>query len=279
YPEGRSTLAPLRVTYIFAGPRETVLHTLIMKNYGCTHALIGRDHAGIGDFYDKYESHNIFEQFTPEELGIDVRLYREVFYCTRCDSLSTGHTCPHDERFHINISGTGIREMLRQGILPPKEIVRPESARIAMQGVQPKGLDENNESISPVGNTIKSIFPFYLKTSRLGGPQRKTPLEVEELSIRDLEAVMMDGRAHAHNIYEGRADEVRYLTDITRCIQREWISDTRDAVHSQHQKVIENVEEKVEQATEKASDEFMYQDKEGAKQGLEVSRKILNETP
>ena len=279
YPEGRSTLAPLRVTYIFAGPRETVLHTLIMKNYGCTHALIGRDHAGIGDFYDKYESHNIFEQFTPEELGIDVRLYREVFYCTRCDSLSTGHTCPHDERFHINISGTGIREMLRQGILPPKEIVRPESARIAMQGVQPKGLDENNESISSVGNTIKSIFPFYLKTSRLGGPERKTPLEVEELSIRDLEAVMMDVRANAHKIYEGIAEEVSYLTDINRSIQREWISDTRDAVHSQQQKVIENLEEKVEQAPEKASDEFMYQDKEEAKQELEVARKILNETP
>src|SRR5690625_2223707 len=279
YPEGRSTLAPLRVTYIFAGPRETVLHALIMKNYGCTHALIGRDHAGIGDFYDKYESHNIFEQFTPEELGIDVRLYREVFYCTRCDSLATGHTCPHDERFHINISGTGIREMLRQGILPPKEIVRPESARIAMQGVQPKGLDENNESISPVGNTIKSIFPYYLKTSRLGGSERKKQLEAEELTVRDLEAVMMDVRANAHKIYEEIAEEVSYLTDINRSIQREWISDTRDAVHAQQQKVIENLEEKVEQAPEKASDEFMYQDKGEAKQELEVARKILNETP
>src|SRR5699024_10521813 len=147
------------------------------------------------------------------------------------------HTCPHDERFHINISGTGIREMLRQGILPPKEIVRPESARIAMQGVQPKGLDENNESISSVGNTIKSIFPFYLNTSRLDGSERKTALEVEELSIRQLEAVMMDVRANAHKIYEGKTEEVSYLTDIIRTIQREWISDTRDAVHSQQQKV------------------------------------------
>ena len=97
YPKERTVLAPLRVTYIFAGPREAVLHALIMKNYGCTHALIGRDHAGIGDYYDKYASHTIFDEFTPEELGIDIRLFHEVFYCTRCDSLATEQTCPHDD--------------------------------------------------------------------------------------------------------------------------------------------------------------------------------------
>src|SRR5699024_9213303 len=80
YPKDRSILAPLRVTYIFAGPREAVLHALIMKNYGCTHALIGRDHAGIGDFYDKYAGHSVFDQYTKEELGIDVRMFHEVYY-------------------------------------------------------------------------------------------------------------------------------------------------------------------------------------------------------
>src|SRR5690625_2621474 len=80
YPKDRSILAPLRVTYIFAGPRETVLHAIVMKNYGCTHAIIGRDHAGIGDYYEKYASHTVFEEFSPEEIGIDVRLYHEVFY-------------------------------------------------------------------------------------------------------------------------------------------------------------------------------------------------------
>src|SRR5690606_8070678 len=88
YPTERTVLAPLRVTYIFAGPREAVLHALIMKNYGCTHALIGRDHAGIGDFYDKYAAHHIFDEFTPEELGIDIRLFNEVVNCTRCNSLA-----------------------------------------------------------------------------------------------------------------------------------------------------------------------------------------------
>jgi len=279
YPEGRSVLAPLRVTYIFAGPRETVLHALIMKNYGCTHALIGRDHAGIGDYYDKYESHTIFDRFTPEELGIDVRLYREVFFCTRCDSLATGHTCPHEDRFHINISGTGIRELLRHGILPPKEIVRPESARIAMQGVQPKGKDGNNQSIAPIGNTIKSLFPHYLKASRLGGPKRDTPLDVEELNVRDLEAAMMDVRANAHKIYDDIADEYSYLTDVNRSIQREWLSDARDDVREHQHMVVEYLEEKVESAPETASDEFMYQDKEEAEIELEVAKQILNETP
>src|SRR5690625_3080776 len=177
YPKERAILSPLRVTYIFAGPRETVLHALIMKNYGCTHALIGRDHAGIGSYYDKYASHTIFDEFTPEELGIDVRLFYEVFYCTRCNNLGTQQTCPHDERYRINISGTGIREMLRHGIVPPKEIVRPESARIAMQGVQPKGTDEDGQSINPVGNTIKSIFPFYSEYNNLGGTKRARPVE------------------------------------------------------------------------------------------------------
>lgn len=279
YPEGRSVLAPLRVTYIFAGPRETVLHALIMKNYGCTHALIGRDHAGIGDYYDKYESHTIFDRFTPEELGIDVRLYREVFFCTRCDSLATGHTCPHEDRFHINISGTGIRELLRHGVLPPKEIVRPESARIAMQGVQPKGKDGNNQSIAPIGNTIKSLFPHYLKASRLGGPKRDTPLEVEELNVRDLEAAMMDVRANAHKIYDDIADEYGYLTDVNRSIQREWLSDARDDVREHQHMVVEYLEEKVERAPQTASDEFMYQDKEEAEIELEVAKQILNETP
>src|SRR5699024_2024288 len=163
YPQDRSILATLRVTYIFAGPREAVLHALIMKNYGCTHALIGRDHAGIGDYYDKYASHNVFDAYSKEELGIDVRMFHEVYYCTRCGSHATTETCSHDERYRMNISGTGIREMLRYGIMPPKEVVRPESALAGMQGVQPKGVDNNDEAISPVSKVINSLFPYYKK--------------------------------------------------------------------------------------------------------------------
>src|SRR5699024_12808859 len=91
--------------------------------------------------------------------------FNALFDCAVCDRIGTEHACPHDERYLINISGTGIRDMLRHGILPPKEIVRPESARIAIQGLQPKGVDANNESVGPVGNTIKSIFPFYVQAT------------------------------------------------------------------------------------------------------------------
>ena len=279
YPKDRTVLAPLRVTYIFAGPREAVLHALIMKNYGCTHALIGRDHAGIGDYYDKYASHTIFDEFTPEELGIDVRLFHEVFYCTRCDSPATEQTCPHDEKYRINISGTGIREMLHYGVLPPKEIVRPESARIAMQGVQPKGVDENNQAISPVGKTIKSIFPYYLTRKGIGGPARDKALKPEELTIEDLEVAISDVRTNADRIYKDIFNEYSYVADTLRTAQPEWVTDAREAMCKQQEMVIQSLEEKVKNAPEKASDEFMYQDKSEAEKELSVARRILEDIP
>lgn len=279
YPKGRSILSPLRVTYIFAGPRETVLHALIMKNYGCTHALIGRDHAGIGEFYDKYASHTIFDEFEPKELGIDIRLFHEVFYCTRCSSPASSQTCPHDERYRINISGTGIREMLRHGIMPPKEIVRPESARIALQGIQPKGLDGNNNSISPIGKTINKMFPFYLERNSLGGRKRSKPLAIEDLNNRSLELVNIDVRLNADRIYQEIYNEYSSIGDINRNLQPTWVTEAREAIHSQQEMVVSDLEEKVAQASEIASDEFMYQDKDEAARELEVAKKILEDIP
>src|SRR5690554_468999 len=279
YPKGRSILSPLRVTYIFAGPRETVLHALIMKNYGCTHALIGRDHAGIGEFYDKYASHTIFDEFDPKELGIDIRLFHEVFYCTRCSSPASSQSCPHDERYRINISGTGIREMLRHGIMPPKEIVRPESARIALQGIQPKGLDGNDESISPVGKTINKMFPFYLERNSLGGRKRNKPLAVEDLTNRSLELVNIDVRLNADRIYRDIYNEYSSIGDINRNLQPTWVTEAREAIHEQQNLVIQDLKEKVQQAPEIASDEFMYQDKEEAERELQVAKKIKQDIP
>ncbi len=279
YPKERSILAPLRVTYIFAGPREAILHALIMKNYGCTHALIGRDHAGVGDFYNKYEAHNIFDEYTPEELGIDVRLFHEVFYCTRCSSPASAESCPHDVRYRVNISGTGIRELLRHGMLPPKEIVRPESARIAIQGIQPKGIDESEEAISPVGKTIKSIFPFYMESSRIGGDLLEVPREVEQLDIRDLKAAMLDVRSNADSIYSDVYESFSFNADTNRSVQPQWRSEAREAMRRHQEMVIEDLEEKVRQASENASDEFMYQDKVEAERELEVAKQILEEMP
>lgn len=279
YPMERTVFSPLRVTYVFAGPRETVLHALVMKNYGCTHAIVGRDHAGIGDYYDMYASHTVFDEFSPEELGIQVRLFHEVFYCTRCDTLATEQTCFHDKNFRINISGTAIREMLRHGIMPPKEIVRPESARIAMQGVQPKGLDENEETTLPVGKTIQKLFPFYSNAYNLGGRKRETPLELEELTNRDLEAAAMDVRTNADKLYKDISEEFNNAGDINRSMQPDWVMNAREKIRNQQEMVVKDLEEKVDQAPEKASDEFMYQDKEEAQRELEVSGKILDDLP
>lgn len=279
YPKERAILSPLRVTYIFAGPRETVLHALIMKNYGCTHALIGRDHAGIGEFYDKYASHTIFDEFDPKELGIDIRLFHEVFYCTRCNNPASSQSCPHDEKYRINISGTGIREMLRHGIMPPKEIVRPESARIAMQGIQPKGLDDQKISISPVGKTIKAMFPFYLKQYALGGRDRSQPLKIEALTNDDLEMVNKDVRLNADRIYRDVFETYSKLGDINRDLQPLWVTEAEEAARAQQEMVIQDLKEKVKQASKTASDEFMYQDKEEAKKELKVAEMILKEMP
>src|SRR5690625_4426526 len=279
YPKDRSILAPLRVTYVFAGPRETVLHALIMKNFGCTHALIGRDHAGIGDYYDKYASHTIFDEFTPQELGIDVRLFYEVFYCTHCATHATSQTCPHDERYRLNISGTGIREMLRHGILPPKEVVRPESALAGIQGVQPKGVDENKDAILSVGSVVKSMFPYYLKYNRLGGTERTTPLDPQDLTIRDLELASDDARSSANKIYDDIYQEYWSLLDHNDTLRPVWKDKARERLYEQQKRIIDDLKEKYTMAPEQASDEFMYQDKAEVERELKVAERLLDDIP
>ncbi len=279
YPTERTMMSPLRVTYIFAGPREAILHALIMKNYGCTHALIGRDHAGIGSFYDKYASHSIFDDYSAEELGIDIRLFHEVFYCSRCSGHATEQTCPHDQRYRLNISGTGIREMLRHGILPAKEVVRPEAARIAIQGIQPKGVDEGGEGTLPVSKVIQSMYPYYLNHTRLGGPLRSQSLVPEELTVRDLEAASLDVRANTHRIYRDIYSEYSSQADHNQSLQETWIVEARTALKSHQEMVMSDLEEKVALAPEEASDEFMYQDKQEAERELAAAKLLLNTAP
>lgn len=280
YPKGRSVLSPLRVTYIFAGPRETVLHALIMKNYGCTHALIGRDHAGIGSFYNKYASHTIFDDFKPDELGIDVRLFHEVFYCSRCANHATSQSCPHDEQYRLNISGTGIREMLRHGVLPPKEVVRPESAQVAIQGIQPKGLDATNgETVLPVAKVIESMYPFYRHYSRLGGSPRPKPLDASQLTLADLERATLDVREHAGQIYQDIHTEYAFIADHDAAMVPNWITKTRQAMAAQQQALVDDLKEKLEQASDTVSDEFMYQDKAEVQKELDAAEKWQQSLP